>query len=237
LGRRFCIRCGSEGIDLLDGLCEDCYVEHKLEKLITIPKILNNKYCKICGSIYDSGKWKSPEIYKDPIKDIIYKNLLRKIIVDHNVKELRIEIQKITYDMKGLMRGEVLIEGKLKSKNFSISESIILNLERTLCDKCSKKKSKYYEAIVQLRGKTVGLLDQDKRRLFESLITPEDLMYISDIIEGKEGVDYYFLNKSIAKKLVNRLSTILEVSVKESYYNERIKNGKRNAKLVISVRI
>ncbi|TRM92761.1 NMD protein affecting ribosome stability and mRNA decay, partial [Sulfolobus sp. A20-N-G8] len=60
---------------------------------------------------------------------------------------------------------------------------------------------------------------------------------ISDVIEGREGVDYYFISKSVAKKLVSNISSIVDVEINESYQNERVKNGKKEAKLVISLRI
>ncbi|TRM82792.1 NMD protein affecting ribosome stability and mRNA decay, partial [Sulfolobus sp. F3] len=41
----------------------------------------------------------------------------------------------------------------------------------------------------------------------------------------------------VAKKLVSNISSIVDVEINESYQNERVKNGKKEAKLVISLRI
>lgn len=74
--------------------------------------------------------------------------------------------------------------------------------------------------------------------MFESFFNEEVINNLSDVIEGREGIDYYFINKGVAKRLVSSLmSTIKDIKITESFQDERMKNGKKSAKLVISVRI
>ena len=57
------------------------------------------------------------------------------------------------------------------------------------------------------------------------------------MVELREGVDYYFINRTVAKRLVAKFASEVKVEMKESYQRERIKRGKRDAKLVISLRL
>ncbi len=57
-------------------------------------------------------------------------------------------------------------------------------------------------------------------------------------MEGTEGIDYYLASKSVARSLiVNVLSVYPEAEVKETFENEKVKDGKKTAKLVISIRL
>ncbi|MEM4912388.1 MAG: NMD3-related protein, partial [Metallosphaera sp.] len=132
---------------------------------------------------------------------------------------------------------EVVIEGKVLDRNLQFVKNVILDLKSSICEKCLKRKTKYYEAIIQLRGKGRVGIDSEIKKAFESILEPEEVSNISDIVESKEGIDYYFINKSVARRIVNRLASKYKIEVKESFYNIKVKDGKRSAKLIISVRM
>ncbi len=237
MGKKFCVMCGKEDVELIGSLCPDCYL--KRNELITLPKRISGKYCKICGALWINGKWirDSNSHPANAVEEIVYKELSNKMSIDENVEEFSFNIKSIWNDQGGHTFTTVEFKGKLRGISFSREAIVNLEIERSLCIYCFRKKTRYFEAIVQLRGKNSIGVDDKKRAFFESFFSKEVIDSISDVIEGREGVDYYFISKSVAKKLVSNVSSIVDVEINESYQNERVKNGKKEAKLVISLRI
>lgn len=234
---KFCVLCGKQNVELIDSLCANCYVKSK--KLIEVPKRITGKYCKICGAQWIKGKWirTSATSLASVVEDIIIREVGNKIDIDKNVEEFAFDIKSIWKDPSGNSFATIEFRGNVRGKPFSQEAIISLEMERTLCDSCFRKKTRYYEAIVQLRSKGKIGIDDKKRAFFESFFSTSIVDNISDVIEGREGVDYYFMSKSVARKLISMISSIVDVEVNESYQNEKMKNGKREAKLVISLRI
>ncbi|MDT7860654.1 MAG: NMD3-related protein [Saccharolobus sp.] len=237
MGKRFCVVCGKENVELIGSMCVDCYIKNK--QLVSIPRKISGKYCKICGAQWIGGKWvrntnSSPV---SAVEEIILRELPNKIKLDENITEFNFNIKNIWKDQGGHIFSTVQFRGKIKDKEFTQEAIINLDVEKAICDHCFRKKTRYYEAIIQLRSKGKEGVDDRKRAFFESFFSRDIIDNLSDIVEGKEGIDYYFINKSVARKLVSNISSIVDVEINESYQNERMKNGKREAKLVISLRI
>lgn len=234
--RKFCVVCGREDGIFIGSLCLDCYIKNK--EIVKLPTKVEGKYCKICGSEWVNGRWaKNKDKILTPIESIIYREIAKKMEIDSNVEEINYHIDNIWKDVNGHTFATIDIWGKIKGKDFKLSRVVDVNIEKTICSDCIKKKSRYYEAIIQLRFKD-GEFDSKKRTIFESFFTDEIIDNLSDVVEGKEGIDYYFINKTVAKRLIsNFTSMVKEVKIVESYQNETIKNGKKFAKLVISVRV
>ena len=234
---RFCVRCGKENVELIGSLCVDCYIETK--ELAELPKEIKGKVCKICGSVWTEGKWiKQKDSSLSPVEYLVYKELGRKMKLDQNVEEFSYNLVKQYSDQYGHLFADIEIKGKIRGKEFRIIKSVNLKIDRVLCPDCIKRKSHYYEAIIQLRSKDEKGVTAEKRNIFESFFDNEAIENLSNVMEGKEGVDYYFIKKSVAKRVVSAFTaSVKDVKVIETYQDETIKNGKKFAKLVISVRI
>lgn len=230
---KFCVSCGAEGVVLVDRLCPRCYV--RIRNVSTLPKSLEVKVCRVCGARKVGGRWVGMRPEADPVTEAAEESLMSSLVLDPKVSEYRVEIGKQLNDKYG-KRLPVRVEGKVLGEKFEFYAEIPLKVEYLLCDSCVKRRGKYYEAIVQLRGRG-GAMNWEVRRFFESFFSKEEVSNLSDVVEGKEGVDYYFINKTVARRLVTRIMSEVRVEVKESYQNERIKRGKRDAKLVISLRL
>ena len=93
--KRFCVRCGREGVELVNGLCRKCY-----EKTICVDEGLKVKikFCTICGRFQYRNKW----YYKNELLQKLEKGLNLKI-KDIIVKRKKIEIissRKIDIEVK-----------------------------------------------------------------------------------------------------------------------------------------
>ncbi|MCY0859120.1 MAG: 60S ribosomal export protein NMD3 [Sulfolobaceae archaeon] len=231
MGKKFCVLCGREDVPLIGSLCIDCYI--KTKDLVNIPQVIEGKYCKICGSTWINGKWHSPEV--DPIEDIINAEISKRLRLDDNVKEYRFSINRI-WNEEGRSFAEIKFDGKVFDRKFSVTKVVYLRITQTICDRCIKRKSHYYEALIQLRSKDPSNI-KDKIKMFESFFSNEVINNLSDVVERPEGKDYYFINKTIAKRLISAFTNVVDAEIKESIEGERMKKGKKTGKLVISIRV
>ncbi len=232
---KFCVRCGKENVELIDRLCIDCYLETK--QLFVFPKEIKGKVCRICGSEFIEGKWERiHEDVEEAVKDLTLRELSKRVEVDKNVSNYSIDVGRVWRDSNGRDHVEIVAEGSIRGRRVEVKGDSLMSIEYVLCDTCKKKKAKYYEAIIQLRGKK-GSLEKEKRRVFESFFTEEVIANLADVVEGKEGVDYYFIKKSAARRLVSYFASSVDATVNESFQDESTKKGKRTAKLVISLRV
>jgi nonsense-mediated mRNA decay protein 3 len=95
-----------------------------------------------------------------------------------------------------------------------IKKEFTLNvkLNRNVCPECSKHASGYYEAVLQLRGDKRPLdpdeimrADEIIKKLLEKLFPKNRMAYLTQRIEIKEGIDYYFGSYKAARKVSNAL--------------------------------
>jgi nonsense-mediated mRNA decay protein 3 len=232
--KKFCIVCGREDVELIDRMCPSCYI--KTKRLVVFPPVILGKICKICNAEWIDGKWvRLAETEYDAVRDVVLRYLAKEMIIDRNVKDYRIDMIKKWKERGGGSFAEIVVGGKVGNQAFRLKKKVELRLTYSICDDCLKRKSGYYEAIIQLRGKKE--FSEEKRALFESFFTNETVHSISDVKISRDGIDYYFINKTAAKRLISTITSIVNAEITESYENETIKNGKREAKLVISVRI
>ncbi|MGC9105809.1 MAG: 60S ribosomal export protein NMD3 [Thermoprotei archaeon] len=232
---KFCVSCGRIDLPLVDGkLCPECYAKHR--DLVEAPKEVRGKLCKLCGAMWISGRWVKPTT-DDPFREYVWKLVVPKLKVDPNVKGFEVTLERTWRDVGNRTYATVLIVGDISGYRFEARKDVLLDVAKTLCDDCMRKKTGYYEAKIQLRFKE-GRMEEGKRQFFESFFNRSALNSLTNVVEGVEGVDYYLASKSVAKSLiVNFLSVYPEAEVKETFENEKVKDGKKTAKLVISIRL
>ncbi|MEM4746149.1 MAG: 60S ribosomal export protein NMD3 [Metallosphaera sp.] len=223
--------CGREEVKLIDRLCTSCYI--KTREIIKTPKAIEVITCKVCGSRKFKGRWVQ---FRNDLESEIEEEVLSSISLDKHVEEYHSEPAGIRSDRSGTKYVVVKVTGSIEGEKFDVEREIPIKIESVLCPSCVKRRGKYYEVIVQLRSKS-GSISLDEKQFFESFFSNEDISNLSDVMILKEGIDYYFMNRAIAKRLVSKFTSEVKVETRESYQRERIKRGKREAKLVISLRL
>ncbi|QKR00502.1 NMD protein affecting ribosome stability and mRNA decay [Metallosphaera tengchongensis] len=231
MGRKFCVMCGREDADLIDRLCPSCYV--KSREIAKVNKTLELTLCKVCGARKVGNKWVS---MREDLDTVAEEEVVSSLALDDHVSEYKLESSKIWTDYFGVRHLGLRIRGKVSGAEFNENKDVTVKVVYGLCDSCVKRRGKYYEAIVQLRSKS-GRVQDSEKSFFESFFSREEVSNLSDVVELREGIDYYFINRTVAKRLVAKFIDEVKADVKESYQRERIKRGKREGKLVISLRI
>ena len=196
---KFCPKCGKKGI--IGVLCRECSAEQSFISY----KEIKLKTCVSCKAYLFKNKWKEAGTIDNTLKKIVQKSLRTKItaeIIPH-VPEI---LQK-----PGLCCDfEVELKVSPKEKYY-----IPASLELTICPKCSKKGTQYFEGILQLRNPTqevIGFIRSEAGKQKERgiYITKEE-----KIAYGK-GMDFYFTSQkyiqNLGQKLQNTFGGILKIN-------------------------
>ena len=196
---KFCPKCGKKGITGV--LCRECSAEQSFINY----RDIKLKTCVNCKAYLFKNKWMKANTIDNTIKKIVQKSLRTKMTAEI-IPHLPEILQKpgLCYDF------EVELKVSPKEKYY-----IPATLELTICPKCSKKGTQYFEGILQLRNPTQEVIEfirseADKQKERGIYITKEE-----KIAYGK-GMDFYFTSQkyiqNLGLKLQNTFGGILKVN-------------------------
>lgn len=187
LQKRFCPRCGKH-FDGKNMLCKECTKPDFKFKDIRI------MICNSCHSYNHKNKWTGFRDVNSAIKKIASDNIKAKV----KIISIGAEEKDKILSFKAGVKTDIMIDVVHKMQHFDIPAV----LEVTLCPKCSKKGTKYFESILQLRNCNDQVLDfvrnevlkHNKKGIFINKEAPLDKYSIKDI-------DIYLTNQTYAKTL------------------------------------
>ncbi len=230
----FCVECGKETDDLLNGMCIDCYIKH--EKLVKIPGRLHLTICPTCGSVRYKREWKKKE-FKDAVKEVVEK----AIVVSPYLEKREIEIDLIRKG-KTLYECKIFLNGSIKGKPVNSEVYTELLVEKKTCLTCSRKAGKYFEAIIQLRTEREEehrfreVLEELKAFIREYQLGGRDV-FITNIKEVKGGIDVYLSDNHLAKKIAQDIHSRYGGEKKASPKLVGLKDGKRVYRVTYLIRL
>lgn len=222
---KFCANCGRETEELYDSLCKKCLKERK--DLVEVPGKLEVEACKDCGRVKISGEWKELSL-EEAIEKILKKSV--ETAGEGSVTSLMVEVYE-----EG-SRVVVSIEGEVNGMEMEEEREVKIEMDKTTCDICSKRRGGYFEAVVQIR---------DGGNIEEALEISEGTLknlsdrkgFISDVKEVENGVDIYLGSKSAAKKIAKNISENFETERKSAKSLQGEKDGQRIYRSTYLVRI
>lgn len=215
MGGNFCIKCGRSNTRLYKGLCKECFLEEY--KLLEVPERIEVEVCAHCNAQLINGKWTGRGVPED---EIIYRALENNIEkkVDDVIVDLEI-LQKRGTISSCLVRAKAKILGEEITQDFYTE----VRLKKIVCPYCSKYKSGYYEAVIQLRADERSLgpeeikeAEQIIEKTLQRLWGKDKLAYLAKKTMQKEGVDYYIGSYKAAKRVIAALREEFGGLVKES---------------------
>ncbi len=233
-----CPRCGRECNRLFNSVCRDCFFE--TFKLIELPHVLHVRICSTCGAHFHRGRWENI----GNIEDVVLK-AVENILFIHNEAgdvEIYLEPKEITpYTYK--VRAEV--DAMIKEEPVHAEAETEVRIQRTACDMCSRESGGYFEAIIQIRAAGRFPTEEEKRRCMaiaretmESMRKKGDrLAFISDVLEQKEGIDFYMGSMNASRQVCRLITSELGGSFSESPTLVGMKDGKNLYRITFSLRL
>ncbi len=211
----FCVECGRECAESLDGMCIDCWLEGR--DLIALPHHVDLRVCTNCGE-YESGtRWVAKERL-EAVEDAAAEALLvvRGAEVTA-VGTLARELDPRTW--------EVSVQADCDIQGFQAEGEAVttVRLKNTVCRRCSRQLGNYYEAILQLRSASGRLGDAERER---SLAAVEESVarhaaadrgvFVTKTETVPGGVDVYLSSMSVARSIAREFVDSRCAETKES---------------------
>lgn len=180
-------------------ICEVCAGKKLAEKL---PKEVSVVVCRDCGRMRVSGSFEEPS----------QENMQRLLAAA--IRQYSVRLLAATDDM---VRVAVTDE---KTGGLTVEHDIKLLFGRTLCEKDSRRRAGYYEAVVQFRG------DEGKvSRTAASLqkFVERNNGFITRTEQKEHGMDIFVSDKKLARAFI----MARRLSFKSSFKLQGERHGKR----------
>ncbi|MDO5853032.1 MAG: NMD3-related protein [Thermoplasmata archaeon] len=213
--RNFCVKCGCECEESLDGLCIDCWLAGR--KLVDLPHHVDLSVCTNCREYDFGGRWvrREPEV---AIQDAAADALML-------VRGAELESVSTGMEEQDPRTFVVTVHAGCSVMGYPAEgeASTIVRIKNTVCRRCSRQLGSYYEAILQIRTAS-GKLDDATRE--EALAMTENSvarqaatnrqLFITkmEIVTG--GVDVYLSSIALGKSLAKELAEAFCAETKES---------------------
>jgi len=232
----FCVKCGTEK-GLIDNLCGGCYGE--VTEIMRASPVMDITVCRGCDSFLHKKQWK----YFENIDDLIDREILVILAVDSNVDIVNIDL---VHRVEDDHRRNLFIElkGTVAGTEVEDDASIIVNLKKGVCDRCSKIAGKYYESILQIRGEDHKLSEKKLETILTFVMKEMGRLgkkdrgsFISRHFDMHSGMDFYLGKISDGKNLAKVLGSRYGSRIKESSTLAGRKDGKDYYRVTFLVRI
>lgn len=211
----FCVKCGEECEESLDGLCIGCWLAGR--NLVDLPHHVDLHVCTNCREYDFGGRW----VKRDPMVAI------QDAAIDALMVVKGAEVASVSSSVE-----------EQDSRSFAVSvhadcdvmgyvaegdASTVVRIKNTVCRRCSRQLGSYYEAILQIRTVS-GKLDDSTRE--ESLAMTENSvarqavnnrqLFITKMELVTGGVDVYLSSIALGKSLAKELAEAYCAETKES---------------------
>lgn len=232
----FCVECGKEGPIFREGVCKECYLKtHSFSKG---PRTIELPVCTHCSSYKYKNTWTS-DIFDEVIRRVI-KNTFH---ISNELKKIDIATE-CTENKEG-KTCKIIISGFLDESEITEEHNLLVRMNKTVCDVCSKRSGGYHEAVLQIRA--------DKRKptrdeLHNIRLTVEHLveslqakgnrsLFITDIDEKHRRLDFYLSEKGAALTITKHIQEQYGGQIKTSSKNIGMKDSRQIYRMTYLIRL
>ncbi len=213
--KNFCVKCGDECDESIDGLCIECWLDGR--RMVDLPHHVDLHVCTNCHEYDFGGRWLQKDHFV-AIQDAAVDALM--VVKGANVTGVSTEVYE--QDPRAF---EVRVHADCEVMGYPADgdASTVVRIKNSVCKRCSRQLGSYYEAILQIRTVS-GKLDEDMREatlaMTENLVARQAATNRSIFITKMElvtgGVDVYLSSMSLGKSLAKELGDAFCAETKES---------------------
>ena len=225
----FCPKCGRKlksQSELILSVCPNCYLdEHPLTTTIDEEIMI----CSRCGALYYAHKWHYSDV---PITEEIKNYVTEKQRQKQEHDEIKYDFKVNTVTIEDVSGNEGLFRIMITFFDFPYDsllidkkvESLEIPFKYTICDRCSKQITGYYESTVRIKQggrklsvETKRLIKQEIQQFLNSKIkNPQD--FITRYTEHEKYIEFQMGSKNLARALAThfkkRYNAAIDVSAK-----------------------
>jgi len=211
----FCVKCGCDCEESLDGLCIDCWLNGR--SLTELPHHVDLKVCTNCGEFAVGEKWVKKEL-EVAVQDAAVDALG---VID----SVKITGISTSFECQDPYVYLVTVHSDCDVMGYRTEHeaSTIVRIKNNVCKRCSRQLGSYYESILQIRTAAKDLspeLREETLAFVEDYVGRQAATNKSIFITKMElvtgGVDVYLSSISLGKNLAREFSDIYCAETKES---------------------
>jgi nonsense-mediated mRNA decay protein 3 len=233
---RFCYLCGQVTEKLYEGMCRSCFQNEK--KLVNLPEKLETELCDDCMRYY-SGGW---EVGKGDIESTL-NEIARKEVegnLSHNLENMNSRVNIFSTRLRGKVLKaelEVVVKGVYSGINQEVKLKTELDVRQVKCPDCSKRAGGYYEAVIQIRSKSLEKDLGQLHKILSRLYVRDKNAFIVEELKVKGGVDVKLGSSKAAKAIGAHFKTNFGAEIKESVTLMGRKEGKNIYRKTVLIRL
>ncbi len=215
-----CAICGRTNVKISRqrGICLDCAIKEGFVKNVKPIKLI---VCPICYRVRRE-RWIDISSFSE-LEGLVEKIVRKKIVFKENVSLNDLEI----FLDPSLRLAKINLELHLEEfeEDFNTDLKIQINLLKNICENCLRKKTENYQALIQLRTHDEEIIEEFDK--FLGSLSNEELQFFIKEERFSYGIDAYFSNVNVARRLAN--------SFRKKYhcrYKETVRGGLRHTLLL-----
>ena len=196
-----CIKCGKE--QYLDSLCKECYsLENTAVKGF---KNFSIQICAFCKAYSYTKAWKPKKDIQLIVKEALNQNT--KFIIRPKTFEVNTKFpeHKQNGGVKIIGKAHINITSVINETDHKEEFDVPVELKYSLCPKCCKQGTTYYEGIMQIRGKDDELIEVADFLMKEVRKASSKGVYINKEAKVKGGYDFYLTSQKYLQQLSKKL--------------------------------
>lgn len=213
--KNFCVKCGDECEESIDGLCIECWLDGR--KLVDLPHHVDLHVCANCLEYDYGGRW----VRRDPMV-AIQDCAADALMAVRGAQVVGISTSVEEQDPKTFV---VTVHAECDVMGYPADgeASTIVRVKNTVCRRCSRQLGSYYESILQIRTVS-GKLSEEMREatlaMTENSVNRQAAnnrqIFITKMELVTGGVDVYLSSIALGKSLAKELSDAFCAETKES---------------------
>jgi nonsense-mediated mRNA decay protein 3 len=200
----FCVECGREG-PTVGGLCGDCF--RKRNPIVRPPEAVDAVACADCGRIETGQGWARVEL-----ETAIPAILRERIPADPRADRVTFTHVAREEDPRNF---ELAVKAAARIEGVDLVEAfrVRLRVKPGLCPTCTRRRSKYYEGILQVRAEGRPLARGERDRLVafvEAAVARRtakgEEVFIAKVEDVRGGADVYLSSNTAARSIARELA-------------------------------
>jgi nonsense-mediated mRNA decay protein 3 len=197
----FCVECGAEG-KVYESLCEKCFLER--HSLAELPEYLDIEKCKECEAFLVGSKW-----IKVPMERAV-EMLLDKLITYERIVDTH--QYSVEYTPEDEMNYQIVVHCDMFVDEMRTEKDVRskVRLKPSQCVTCTRRKSRYYEATLQIRADRRNLSDEEMEAVNKFVHKRVDSAtdeFISEEEKMHGGWDFLLSSKNLARNIAKELAS------------------------------
>ena len=226
-----CPSCGRLVDRLIEGLCEDCYVERHPLVEYSGGETLR---CKYCGAVFLKGKWARERGEQVFLKVLREKGKVVGKIEHVDVRDFT-DYAELSLTLYGSPHPEILPR--------TLKYDLKISFRLDICNVCMEKLSKREVAVLQIRASPRPLDVEFKKKILHVIeqellkLKNKNIGFISSIKEVASGIDIYTTSANLARHLARVVHELWPSYAMETAKLVGVRDGRKVYHMTYLVRL